>query len=461
MTTAPAGRTREQGRAGLGLPTATALVMGNVIGIGIFLLPATLAGYGTISLLALVLVSAGALALAAVFGRLAARTPGSGGPYAYAHAAFGDFTGFWIAWSFWITTWAGMAGIAVAWVGYANHFLGWDSPLGSSLLALVCVWVPALVNLAGVRAMGVIQVVTTVLKFLPLLSVALIGLFFIDPANFGPFNATGGSWLTAVSLAGAVLLFVYSGVESASIAAGRVRDPRRNVGRATVIGTLACALVYLLSTVSVMGNVPHERLRESQAPFALAADAVFGGQDWGSAVAAMAVLSGIGAMNGWMMVVAEMPMAAARDGLFPRVFARTNAREVPWFGVVAGAVMASLVIVLNFYGAADAFESIVLLATFTSVIPYFFSACAQLYWLVGGDGGRPVAGGRLAVDLTMVVLAMLFSLWMVVGAGAQAALQGMLIMLLGVPVYVGERARARRAAARAEHAEATGAVKPS
>nr|WP_281381953.1 amino acid permease [Nocardiopsis mwathae] len=421
---------------------ATALVMGNIVGIGIFLLPAEMASFGTVSLVAFVLVSIGAVALAAVFGRLAARLPAPGGPYAYARAAFGDFTGFWIAWSFWITTWAGIAGIAVAWTGYANHFLGWTSTGGQAAIALVGVWIPAMVNLLGVRVMGVIQVISTVAKFVPLVVVSVIGLFFIDPANYGPFNATGGSLLMAVSMAGAVLLFVYSGVESASIAAEKVRDPRRNVGRATIIGTLACSAVYLLCLVSMMGVVPHDRLAGSQAPFALAADTMFGGDFWGAAIAAMAVISGLGAMNGWMMVVAEMPMAAARDGLFPRFLDRTNRRGVPHAGVIAGAVMASLVIIGNFYGAADAFRSIVLLATFTSVVPYFFSACAQLYWLA--TGARQVSTAKLVIDSVLAALALLFSLWMVLGAGAEATFQGMIIMLLGVPIYTVVKARRER-----------------
>ncbi|CAM3651868.1 amino acid permease [Nocardiopsis rhodophaea] len=430
------------GRGALGLPMATALVMGNIVGIGIFLLPAEMAGFGTVSLVAFALVSLGAVALAAVFGRLAARLPAPGGPYAYARAAFGDFTGFWIAWSFWITTWAGIAGIAVAWTGYANHFLGWESTEGRAAVALAGVWIPAMINLLGVRVMGAIQVISTIAKFVPLVLVAVIGLFFIDPANYGPFNATGGSLLTAVSMAGAVLLFVYSGVESASVAAEKVRDPRRNVGRATVIGTLACSAVYLLCLVSMMGVVPSQELAGSRAPFALAADTMFGGVFWGSAVALMAVVSGLGAMNGWMMVVAEMPMAAARDGLFPRFLDRVNRRGVPHTGVLAGAVMASLVIIGNFYGAADAFRSIVLLATFTSVVPYFFSACAQLYWLA--TGARPVSAARLAVDAVLAALALLFSLWMVIGAGAEATFQGVIIMLLGVPIYTVVKARRER-----------------
>ncbi|PSK96747.1 amino acid/polyamine/organocation transporter (APC superfamily) [Murinocardiopsis flavida] len=426
----------------LGLVTATTLVIGNVVGTGIFLLPANMARYGTVSILALGAVSIGALAIAMVFGRLGARVPASGGPYAYAREAFGEFAGFWNAWSFWITAWAGNAGIAVAWVGYVNVFVPWDNPFGKTVLALVGLWIPAVVNLSGVRNIGRFQLVTTVLKFVPLVFVGLVGLLFIDPGNFGPFigaaDVTGGSFVSAFSLAGAVLLFAYSGVESVAVVGERVEDPARNIGRASVYGTLAVTLVYLLGTVAVMGNVPHDELVNSEAPFALAVDNMFGGEVWGYLFAVMAIISGIGALNGWTMLVAEMPMAAARDGLFPTAFATTNRRGAPSVAIVIGTLLTSAVAALNYFYSEDAFETILLLATFTSVLPYFFSAAAQLYWLV--TRGRDVVAAHLARDVTVAVVALLFSLWLVFGSGPEAVLQGMLIMLLGVPVYIWAKA---------------------
>ncbi|RJL31363.1 amino acid permease [Bailinhaonella thermotolerans] len=434
----PPRKTVEPPRQGgtLGLPMATALVVGNIVGTGIFLLPATLAQYGVVSLVAFGIVTIGALALAVVFGRLGSRVPAAGGPYAYARDAFGEFPGFWTAWSFWITAWAGNAGIAVAWVGYVNYFLRWESTLGHIVIGLVAVWVPALVNLTGVKNAGSFQLVTAILKFVPLILVGVVGLFFMRAENFGPFNATGGSLLAAISIAGAVLLFSYSGVESASIAAEKVRDPARNIGRATILGTLACAALYLLSTVAIFGTVPHGQLVRSERPFADAIDHMFGGGVWGALVAACAIISGIGALNGWTLLVAEMPRAAAADGLFPRVFQRLERGNVPFVGIIAGAVLTSLTLLLNYLGGGgdQVFQNILLLATFTTVIPYFFAACAQLYWLT--TEGRRVDHRHLARDVILAVLAILFSLWMAYGAGPTAVFQGVLMLLVGVLVYV-------------------------
>ena len=182
-------------RRRLGLWMASALVVGNMIGSGVFLLPSSLAKYGPISLVAWVFTAAGAVLLALVFARLARAYPKTGGPYAYARRAFGDFVGFQTAWGYWIAVWAGNAAIAVAFVGYLAHFwhaLGTNKPLAAGV-GLAAIWVLTAVNAYGVRQGGVVQVVTTVVKLVPLLLIAVGGLFFIKSANFGPFNASGTS----------------------------------------------------------------------------------------------------------------------------------------------------------------------------------------------------------------------------------------------------------------------------
>ena len=301
-----------------GLPTATSLVIGSVIGTGVFALPAALAPYGPISLVAFVLVTIGALALALTFGALSKRVPGSGGPYVYARDAFGDFAGFLNAWSYWMTAWAGNAAIVVALVGYVEVF--WNTAhttTWSIVIAMAGLWIPAAINLSGVRNFAVTQNIATVLKFLPLLFMATVGLLFINTDNFGAFNSSGTSAGSAISAASAIALFAYLGVETASVVAGRVRNPGRNVGRATVLGTIGCAIVYILGTVTVFGTVPNAALRKTSAPFTDSANAMFGGHWAGQVVAVAAIVSGLGALIGWTLVTAEMPRAAAQDRLFP------------------------------------------------------------------------------------------------------------------------------------------------
>jgi APA family basic amino acid/polyamine antiporter len=411
-------------------------VIGSIIGTGVFALPAALAPYGPISLVAFGAVTLGALALAVTFGALSRRVPASGGPYVYAREAFGEFAGFLNAWSYWITAWAGNAAIAVAWVGYVEVFVntGHDTTV-SVLIALVGLWIPAAINLTGVRNTGAFQVITTVLKFVPLVFMATIGLLFVDPDNFGAFNASGSSATGAISAAAAIALFSYLGLEAASVVAGRVREPGRNVPRATVYGTLACAVIYILGTLAVFGTVSHTELASSTAPFTDAANNIVGGGWAGDAVAIAAVISGIGALNGWTMLCAEMPYAAARDGLFPASFARLRGESgVPVFGIVASTVLASLITVFSYTRFEDVFTRIVLLSVLTAVIPYLFSAAAQLYWLLRDR--RILGRRRFARDVTVAVLAMVFSYWSIQGSGYQTVYYGLFVLLLGLPVYV-------------------------
>src|SRR3954452_16445101 len=156
-----------QSADGLGLSAATALVVGSIVGVGIFNLPTSLASYGPISLVSMGLTTIGAVALAMLFAALSRRLPAGGGPYAYARVAYGNRTGFANAWSYWITAWAGNAAIAVGWVLYVEVFInkGHDK-LFSILLVLVGLWLPALINLSGVKNIGSVQVVTTIVKFI-------------------------------------------------------------------------------------------------------------------------------------------------------------------------------------------------------------------------------------------------------------------------------------------------------
>ncbi|WP_409060618.1 amino acid permease [Streptomyces sp. SYP-A7185] len=429
-----------------GLPIATCLVMGNIIGGGIFLLPASVAPFGTISLVAFGVLTAGAIALALVFGRLAQRDPRTGGPYVYAREAFGDFAGFLAAWSYWATTWVSNAALAVAAVGYLDVLL----PVGehrwtACLAALALQLLPALANLAGTRYVGAVQLVATVLKFLPLLLVAIGGLFFFDSANLGPFRAGDDSAAGAISASAAILLFSYLGVESAAVSAGEVRDPRRNVGRATLLGTLGAALVYLLGTLAVFGTVAHDKLVGSTAPFSDAVNAMFGGSWGGTAVALAALVSMVGALNGWTLLSAQTPYAAAKDGLFPTAFGKKQ-RGVPTVGVLVTVVLASLLTVYNYAaGSGAVFESLVLITTFTATVPYLLATAAQIHFLVSGQGER-VDRARLARDGVLAGLAFGFSMWLVAGSGYAAVYQGVLFLFAGVLVYAWMAARKARTA---------------
>jgi APA family basic amino acid/polyamine antiporter len=439
--------------AALGLPASTALITGSIIGVGIFSLPYSLAGFGPISLVALGLATVGAVVLAFMFAQLSRRIPAEGGPYAYARAAFGNGTGFANAWSYWITAWAGNAAIVVGWVYYVEHFLNkGGSTWWSIVIAAVGLWLPAAVNLTGVRNMGVFQVWTTVLKFLPLAFMSTVGLFFVKSGNFTPWNVSGDSSVSAIGGAMAICLFSYLGVETAAVAAAKVRDPERNVPRATILGTLASAAVYLLSMIAVFGIVPTTALAQdaNKASYATALNSIVGGGSWaGDLVALAVIISGLGALNGWTMICAEMPLAAAHDGLFPGRFGALSRRRVPAFGIVASTALATVAMVISYLGTSGStvFTTLVLMTGITAAVPYAFSALAQLRWLIHGRSG---VTARLVRDLGVSVLALVFSLAFIYYSrntgDSWYVVWGPFLMtggacLLGVPVYLAQRGR--------------------
>lgn len=449
------GRTTVESTHALGLSHSTALVMGSIIGVGIFSLPYAIASYGPISLVAMAVATVGAVALAAMFASLSKRMPAGGGPYAYVRAAFGDGLGFSQAWLYWITAWAGNAAIAVGWVFYVEKFVNkGGSTAGSIAIALVGLWIPAAINITGLKNMGVFQYWTVILKFIPLALMATVGLFFIHAGNFTPWNTSGDTSLSAIGGAMAICLFSYLGVETAAVAAAQVRDPERNVPRSTVYGTLASAAVYMLSLVAVFGILPAASLAQdsNQASYSAATDQIVGGSWAGYVVAFVVVVSGIGALNGWTMICAEMPLAAAKDGLFPKKFGELSARKVPVFGIVSSTALASVAVAISYLGTSGAtvFTTLVLMTGITAAIPYAFSALAQLKWRWADhqEGSTAHLVRDLGVAVVSLVLSAAFVWYSRNSDAAWYVVWGPFLMaggaaVLGVPVYVYKRHNAR------------------
>lgn len=430
------GAERPKLKRSMGLWMATALVVGNMVGSGIFLLPASLAGAaGPISIIGWAFTGVGALLLALVFARLGRALPRTGGPYAYARRAFGDFIGFQTAWGYWIAAWAGNAAIAVAFVGYLAVFwpqLGSDNLL-AALVGIGVIWLLTAVNVMGTRESGAVQLVTTVLKFVPLAVIGVIGLFFIESSNLTPF-APHGTW-SAISAAAPLTLWAFIGLESATVAAEEVKDPEKNIPRATIYGTLAATVVYILGTVAVMGVIPAGELANSTSPFADAAGQMFGGS-WDKVIALVALVSTFGALNGWILLQGRVPLAAAEDGLFPERFARVHGeRRTPVFGLVVSSVLVSGLMLMNYTkGLVDAFTFIILLATLTTLVPYAYSAAAQahLYFTEREIFER----GRFVRDTVVAALAFAYSVWAITGSGKDIIAKGFILLLAGIPVYV-------------------------
>jgi APA family basic amino acid/polyamine antiporter len=424
----------------LGLWTCTALVVGNMIGSGIFLLPASLGAFGGISLLGWLVTTAGAMLLAVTFAELARRFPHPGGPYAYTRIGFGDLPAFLVAWGYWVSICAGNAAIAVATVGYLAFF--WaplaTSPYLAAGTAITLVWLLTWVNARGVHAAGRLQLATTILKLAPLVAIGSFGLLFLRTENFAPFNASDLPTGSAVLATATLTLWAFLGLESATVPAASVTDASRTIPRATLIGTGAAAVVYILSTVGVMGVLPPGTLAGSTAPFADAATAMWGG--WaGGLVAAGAVVACFGALNGWILLQGQMPLAAAMDGMLPPVFARVSPTGAPTGSLLISSALVTMIVGTNYMkGLVAAFTFIILLSTLTVLLPYVLSSLALVITSVRSNaGGR----GRGVMLVLAGAGATVYSLWMVVGAGTRVVLWGTVLLLAGVPAFYAMRRR--------------------
>lgn len=419
----------------IGLLITTSLVVGNMIGSGIFVLPAALASYGSISLLGWVFTAAGALVLAKIFSNFSKMIVNkSGGPYTYARAGFGDFIGFLVAWGYWISIWITNGAIAIAIVSALSFFYPplQDTPIYSIGLGLGFIWVFTWINSLGVKESGKIQLITTILKLLPLFFVIVVGVFYFDLDNFPAFNESAEGTFTSLSAVATLTLFAFLGLECATIPAANVENPEQTVPKATLYGTILTTLVYILGTVILFGILPLNIFVDSPAPFAEAAK-IIGGEFAGYFVAAGAAIAAIGALNGWILIMGQIPMASAKDALFPKIFRKENKRGVPIIGLIIGSVLSSVVLWMNYTEAlVKQFEFMVLLTTLCCLIPYLFTAAS--YALVSMERKFKL-NGKFAT-LVLAFLGFSYSIWAIYGSGSDTVFYGFLLLLCGIPFFV-------------------------
>ncbi len=419
----------------IGLITTTSLVVGNMIGAGIFLLPASLASYGSISILGWLFTSAGALILAKIFSNFSKIIVNkSGGPYTYSKAGFGDFIGFLVAWGYWISCWVSNAGIALAIIGALSYFFPElnTNPILKVSLGLGMIWFFTWINSKGIKESGRIQVITTVLKLLPLALIILLGAFFFSLDNFPDFNLTGESNFATFPVVAALTLYAFLGIESATIPAENVENPEKIVPKATMLGTIIVTLVYILGTVVLFGILPVEVLKDSPAPFAEAGK-IIGGEYAGYFVAAGAAISGIGALNGWILIVSQLPMAAAKDNMFPKMFKKENKKGVPYIGLIIGSVLSSIILLMNVSdGLVDQFTFVVNLTVLACLVPYLFVSASYVIVLIE----KKLHINNFLKTFVLGSLGFAYSLWAIYGSEADTVFYGFLLLLLGIPFYV-------------------------
>lgn len=431
------GRDMQQGQGGhdsqrkLGFWMCTALVVGNTIGMGIFLLPASLAPYGFNATLGWLVTVLGCLALARVFARLPRELPQADGPYGYIRETLGDIPAFLSIWCYWVSLWITNAALATGVVGYLDAVFPALSGVQPAVLALGLLWLFAIVNMLGVRTGGRVQVATTALKLVPMVAVAVLGawLLLTSPATYTEHPPTSPLKLGDVMAASTIALFAMLGLESATVPAGRVEDPSRTIPRATMAGTILTAIVYIIVSTVPMLLIPQQELASASAPFATLMDR-HAGAGFGRWLALFVVVSGLGALNGWTLLVGELTRTMALNGVMPAALARNNRRGAPALALLVTGVFASAMVLMSYSKSlVDGFTFLSKVVTAANLPLYL--CCSLALAVLWHRGGRSAARGMLAVGL----LGAAYVLFAFVGLGREPFQLGLLLAVAGVPLY--------------------------
>lgn len=416
----------------LGKWTSTALVVGNMIGAGVFMMPALLAVYGGISIIGWLLSTVGALVLALLFKRFTHFFPGvKGGPYGFVREGMGDFSGFLVAWSYWISVWVTVAALAAALIGYLSFLFPQitANPANAIGFSVGFIWLLTFYNFLGSKKVGELAFVTTILKILPLLLVGLYGLFYIDMDNFVPFNRVEESPWKVIIMTTTLTFFSFLGIESATIPGKDVENPEKTISFATLYGTIIAAVIYIISSMSVLGVLPGEQLQQSQAPFSEAAEFMWG-SGTGIAITIGAIISVFGALNGWILIQGQMAYALAKDDRFPKVFKKLNKNGSPANALILSSVLGSILMIMRYSGGLlDVFEFMILVSTVLVLFPYLL--CAISFYYTKKKNKSPVSG----FGFMLIFITILFCIITLAGSGWDAFIWGSIFLLTGAPAY--------------------------
>ena len=412
--------------AGFGFWKCWSLSVGVMIGSGVFLLPAVLAPYGSISFLGWLVTSAGAILIALVLGRLAGRTDRSGGFYVYTREAFGDLVGFIVGWSYWLSIIFAIAAISVAFAGYAGAVipaLGANA-VTQALVAASIIWILTGVNIKGVSEAASVQLVMTLLKIVPLLVIIALGVVAGTPDNIPAFNPQKLPVGNALATTALLTMWAFIGIEAGVVPAADVIDAKRTIPRAIVAGTLSVAALYIAATAAVMMLVPVETLAQSEAPFADAARAL--GPFGGPMIAIGALVSTAGSLNGNILLGGQMPMAVARDGFAPKALAKKNAGHAPITALIMSSTIATILLIFNYSGGlVAAFTFLISMSTLATLMPYAVSALAELR--------HSIRAARAWAVIAIIALA--YAIVAMAGAGLKSLLYGVILLAAGLPVF--------------------------
>ncbi|MBU5592866.1 amino acid permease [Clostridium sp. MSJ-4] len=422
----------------LGLFMATALVVGNMMGSGIFMLPATLAqksGPGA-TMMAWGITGIGSIFLALSFANLGSIIPKTGGPYEFSKVAFGDFVGFMNAWLYWNGCWIGNAAIIIAVASY----VGFLFPVVATnpMLGFICtssiLWIFTLLNIKGVKLAARVQTASTIIK------IALF-IFFVIIAglNFNIVNITPlfpeGKGLETVPAAATATLWAFTGLETAAVTGGEIKNGEKNIKRSTIIGMIISTIFYMLISFAAMGAMSQNSLITSNAPL-VDIFSRYLGSGAGIYIGIFALLSLVGTTIGWLLSTARVSYAAGVDGVFPHVFSKIHPKyKTPYASLIISGVLVNILLLMNFTkGFGSAFTFVSLLATLSYLPIYALATAAEILLVVKHK--KKINILNFIKSSIVPLMGFIYALWTIYGSGAETVMYGFLLLLSGIPFYL-------------------------
>lgn len=416
---------------------ATMLVCGNMVGSGVFMLPATLAQVsGPMStMIAWILTTIGSILIAISFANLGSKYPSTGGSYQYTKEAFGEFAGFLSAWLYWNGSWIGNAAIIVAIASYASTFVpALNNPLISLLFTSAILWAITILNIVGVKEAGKIQSFVTVFKIGFFALFIIIAFWNFDSANLMPLNPDGKG-LSTVSLAATSTLWAFIGLESSSVTAGEIENPEKNVRKSTIYGLIIAAAIYILITLGSMGAMANSELAMSTAPLTDIITKALG-SNVGKILTIGVVICILGTTIGWILSTARVSYAAGEDGVFPKFFGRLHPKYgTPVNSLIIGSVLVNILLLMNYQkGMVSTFTFITILATLSYLPVYLLTVSAEIMLMFKNEKNFTL---KLFIKKSIVpLIAFCYTIWTIYGSGAEIVMWGFILMLIGIPFYI-------------------------
>ena len=414
----------------IGFWSVFAIVTGSQIGSSIFMSPISLAPYGKFSMLGWMISGLGAIALCSVFAMLCAKFPQTGGPHVYVKQSFNSVTAFFTGWTYWVISWVSTTAVIITIVGYLSPFMPSDSKFLYIFVELLVLLIITLINLKGVYFAGNAESFLALLKFIPLIVLPVVALFYFDASNMvvSPHVAE----LPTSQILGQVVLFTlwgFIGLETGTAPAGSVINPSKTIPRAIILGTSCVALLYILNSVSILGLIPAEQLANSKAPYVDASQILFKGS-WHLLISVIAAIVCIGTLNAWVLTSGQIILGLAKDGFVPKIFEKTNRAGAPFVGIILSSVgIVPLLLLSARDNFAQSINGIIDISVTSFLFVYLVCSVGFLKLMIKDKKFNPLL-------FLVGLIAAAFCSWVIYETNIQTLLVASLFSLSGIPLYL-------------------------